>query len=106
MRVSKQEREESIAKLREWIPEGSTVWTILTHVSKSGMSRTIKPVIIENNEPRFPVWHISRALGMPTDKRGESLKIGGCGMDMGFALVYELAQTLYGNGYKLKQAWM
>lgn len=39
MRKADREREEAITKLREWIKPGDTVYTILDHVSSSGMSQ-------------------------------------------------------------------
>ena len=38
------ERDEAIANLREILKPGDTVYTILRHVSKSGMSRVIDAV--------------------------------------------------------------
>jgi hypothetical protein len=38
-------RQEAIAQLREWIKPGDTVYTIVRHVSRSGMQRTIGVVL-------------------------------------------------------------
>jgi hypothetical protein len=32
--------------------------------------------------------------------------VQGCGMDMGFHVVYSLSQTLFNDGYALKQRWL
>jgi hypothetical protein len=40
------------------------------------------------------------------DKKRESIKIGGCGMDMGFALVYDIGQAIHGNGYHFNHRWL
>lgn len=117
------ERDEAIAKLREWIKPGDTVYTILDHVSSSGMSRAIRVVLpyvagkdlqtCEASE-RGPVNHkdlsvdfihpnyaIGKALDLRHWKRNgreqDALVIGGCGMDMGYHLVYTLARVLYPN---------
>lgn len=51
--------------------------------------------------PRVSFLHpnhaIGVALGLRQAKRGDGLIVGGCGMDMGFHLVYELSAMLYGG---------
>lgn len=94
------DKAEAVAKLRDLLPPGSTVYTILRHVSRSGMSRSISAVAIREDGG---VWEldglVSRALGMTLDRNRGGVKMGGCGMDMGFALVYDLAYTLYPKGF-------
>jgi hypothetical protein len=105
-RVSKTERAEAQAKLREWLKPGDTVHTTLRHVSRSGMQRTIELVIcaprIEHDETRtvpYAIgWAVARALDRRFDRDRGGVKIGGCGMDMGFALVYELGRALWPDG--------
>ena len=102
MKVSKQERDESIAKLREWIKAGDTVYTILRHVSKSGMQREIGVVINlakqSQGGPLHPNYSISRALGYRLGKR-DGVVVDGCGMDMGFEIVYNLSRVLHPDGF-------
>lgn len=103
--AEKQERENARAKLREWLKPGDTVWCILRHVSRSGMQRTIEPVIIEDDgrgngpEPREIGWAVARALGLPFDRDRGGVKVGGAGMDMGAHLVYELSRALWPDGF-------
>lgn len=109
---TKQEVAEAIEKLREWFPKGSTVFTILEHVSKSGMSRDIRvvmPCVRDDKQIDFmhPNHSIALALGWSRSKRPhEGIRIGGCGMDMGFHLVYSLSSVLYGDGYALNHRWL
>lgn len=104
---SKSDRAEAIARLREWIKPGDTVYTILESVSRSGMSRAIRVLIptidgIRDGQGRgtatvdfiHPNHAVSVALNLRRAK-SEGVIMGGCGMDMGFALVYELSHTLY-----------
>lgn len=97
-KAEKAERAEAIEKIREWFPAGSTVYTILRHVSRSGMQRSISVLV---NDPEGP-WDasglVAKALGMTWDRDRGGIKIGGCGMDMGFSLVYDLGMTLFPNG--------
>lgn len=93
-------RQESIEWLRDVLKPGDTVYCVLRHVSRSGMMRHIDFYQLCNGkaEPRWLSWHIARALDMRTAEPMGSLKVGGCGMDMGFHVVYNLAATLYRGG--------
>lgn len=112
--------EDEINRLKAWIEENNyTVYTILRHVSQSGMLREISVVIpifesIENGEPAqvrqfvHPSYTIAALLGRKyTEKHGHNAVVcHGCGMDMGFDLVYNLSSALYGDGYKIRQEWI
>lgn len=95
------ERDEAIGKLRKWLKPGDTVYTILRHVSRSGMSRSIGVVLLkgrkQNSMDLHPNYLVAKALGYRQGK-GDGVVMGGCGMDMGFALVYNLGRTLWPNG--------
>lgn len=69
------------------------------------MSRAIRVVLLGHEDGKtfatHPNWAVGKALGLRHWKRQgheqDALVIGGCGMDMGFHLVYTLSQTLYGG---------
>lgn len=86
-------------RLRELCPPGTTVYTVLRHVSASGMSRDIAVYVMDDGEPRWITWTVAQACGMRWNDAAEAIRIGGAGMDMGFALVYDLSHTLYPNGF-------
>lgn len=113
------ERSDAITRLREWIKPGDTVYTILDHVSASGMSRAIR-VVLPVARPAMSSIHLpaewkaevdfihpNHAVGLALNLRHwkrngrklDALVVGGCGMDMGFHLVYNLSSVLYGSGY-------
>lgn len=105
-----QEARESLAKL---VSRGDTVYTILRHVSRSGMSRSISMFVIKDGEPVELDYWASRLLGNRFDQDNGGLKIGGAGMDMGFALVYNLSVAMFCPGkydhnsaYSLKHRWL
>lgn len=92
-----------------------TVYTILKHVSSSGMMRVIDVYIIRDNIPLRLSWSVSEAIGMTYNKKHEGVQIGGCGMDMGFAIVNDLSITLFtpkgerynhDAAYKLSHRWI
>ena len=71
------ERSEAIERLKQYLPPGSELLTLVTHVARSGMSRRIRCFAID-----------SKDLG---------LVVGGCGMDMGFHLAHSLSYSLHGR---------
>jgi len=97
-KYSKTEIREALGHLREILKPGDTVYTKLIHVSRSGMYRVIDLLIIKNNEP---IWlsHYAAKLLEGYDERHKGCKAGGCGMDMGFHLVYNLGRVLWPDGF-------
>jgi hypothetical protein len=106
------EQNEAKERLLGWIKRGDTVYTICDHVSRSGMMRHIRlvvPLIGDDGKIHFvhPNFATATVLGYSQVKKGNAaLKVGGCGMDMGFSVVYALAQTLFGDGYALNHEWL
>lgn len=94
------EQEEARATLREMFPPGSTVYTVLRHVSRSGMSRSISVLHSDDAGNISDVsWAVARATESKFDRDRGGVKVGGCGMDMGFAVVYDLSWSLYRDGF-------
>lgn len=104
--------------LEYYVNEGDTVYTVLRSVSSSGMSRTISLKVARNGKILDLTYFASVVLGWPlVEKNGSrALRVGGCGMDMGFHTVYTLARVLFRDkyegqpdavdaGYSLSQAW-
>lgn len=99
-------RADILANLREMMPPGSTVYTILRHKSANGMSRRISVIVIEDGEIRQPDYMAAEALGLRMHPTQEGIVVKGCGMDMGFHLVHSLSSALYGDGFALKHRWL
>ena len=99
MKYTKAEQEAARVTLRELLPPGSTVHTTVRHVARSGMSRSISCYVIRDNNPRWLDRLICKATGYTFDEKREAVKIGGCGMDMGFAIVYDVGWALYPQGF-------
>ena len=104
--------------LAHYVNEGDTVYTVLRAVSSSGMSRTISLKVARDGKILDLTYFASVVLGWPlVEKNGSrALRVGGCGMDMGFHTVYTLARVLFRDkyegqpdktdaGYSLSQAW-
>jgi hypothetical protein len=122
---------EDITRLKAWIEANDfRVYTVIRSVSRSGMSREISVVIpiishgrtqdydatilktpIPDHVASFvhPSYTVAGILGWRySEKNGHNAVIvSGCGMDMGFHLIYSLSSALYdGDGYKIKQEWI
>lgn len=98
MKSRDQEVADATATLRSLVQPGQTVYTVLRHVSKSGMSREISPLVMTSDGPLDLTQYTATALGLKHGKR-DGVVMGGCGMDLGFHLVYLLSRRLYGGGY-------
>lgn len=118
------EKAEAIATLRKMLKPGQTIYFVVTHVSKSGMSRSIefyiptwetsseyvhhgsatdRPMSTERRIVRRmaidKITHLfSRVLGYRIDQRNGGIVVGGCGMDMGFHCVYNVGRMLWPKG--------
>lgn len=103
MRLTKKQKtirkQEALQYLRLLLKPGDTVWTILRHVSKSGMSRRIDLCVMRDNEPRLITRSVADVLGCRHDMDKQGLTVGGCGMDMGFHMVYNLSRSLWPTGF-------
>jgi hypothetical protein len=90
------------------------VLTLNRHVSSSGMSRDISVFYVKDNQILNITYSVAKAMGWKLVERNGSraIKVGGCGMDMGFHLVYTLSTVLYRGsiesdpGYHLNQSWL
>lgn len=97
---------DAIDKLRGYCPVGATVFTVLRgEVSRSGMTRHISPVVVIEGDVYHLDHLVARALGR-RGENGEGVKCSGAGMDMGFELVYSIAQAIHGDGYALTHRWI
>mgnify|MGYP003515550123 FL=1 len=88
-------KDEAIASLKELIEPGDTVYTKLIHRSKSGMYRAVDVYVIKDNVPLRLSWSVALATESGYDTRHEGVRAGGCGLDVGFALVYALSCALF-----------
>jgi hypothetical protein len=96
-------REQTAAELRKWIKPGTTIYTKLESVSGSGMSRRISLYAVMPAKKGEPA-HIANITGQAATVMRESVSdkggitVTGCGMDMGFHLVYSLGASLWPKG--------
>lgn len=100
MKAKEKEAAEALERLREWVKPGDTIWCVLRSVSRSGMSRVIDFQKFEADGRHLSLgWNIAKALDMGYDRSREGVKVTGCGMDMGWHVVSNLAYALYPKGF-------
>lgn len=99
-------------KKREMYKDGEksmvpVLYTIIRHVARSGMQRSIDVISISEDGEVYNISYLVKtALDMQIDQKNGGVKMGGCGMDMGFALVDHLSYKLYNRGYAIHQEWL
>ena len=99
MKYTKQEIEQAREYLHGYIKPGDKVYTILRQVSRSGMSRHIS-VLVKSDEGMHEVTHlVAKVLGERRNNDDGGLVVSGCGMDMGFEVVYRLGFALWPTGF-------
>jgi hypothetical protein len=104
--------------LAHYVSEGSTVYTVLRSVSSSGMSRTLSLKVAKDGKILDLTYYAGIVLDWPIVEVNGSraLRVGGCGMDMGFHTVYTLFRPVFYSvkrarkmhcdaGYALNHAW-
>ena len=122
--TKKQQKEEdyNYAKkqlLEYFVKEGDTVYTVLRSVSSSGMSRTMSLKVSKDGKILDLTYYASVVLDyrLVEVNGSRAIRVGGCGMDMGFHVVYSLSRVLFRDkyegqpdavdaGYSLSQAWL
>lgn len=112
MKTTKLEQSDAIERLKSWVMPGDTIYCVLAHKSASGMRRVIRFYKIEasaktgKSETSDLSWNIAKALEYGYDEKKEGVIVNGCGMDMGFHVVYSLSDKLFADGYQLKSSWL
>ena len=121
-------RLQEITGLKKWIKPGTTIYTKLESVSASGMSRRISVYAVRPASKGLPasianITHaVAEVIGYTVSDKG-GIVASGCGMDMGFAIVYALGRGMWpkgtpkphgarngapdkDGGYALKHSWL
>ena len=89
-----------------------TAYTNLKWVSNTGMSRDMKVLAVKDNQLLDITYYVGKLdIGTLKERNGQRvIRVGGCGMDMGFHVVYTLSAVLYGyqerGAYKVNQEWI
>lgn len=98
--------QEAEERLRTLVQPGDTLYTVLRHVSRSGMSRRLHVYVVRAGEMRLLTPAVAALLGLREDIADGAIVMRGSGMDFGAALVRDLSAALYGDPYSLSQRWL
>lgn len=94
-------KEIALSRLKKFLKPGATIYHTVKKVSSNGMSRQISFYIVNKGKIRTINWELSHILDYKRNPDNGALKVGGCGMDMGFSVVYSTGRKLFPNGFKL-----
>lgn len=110
--INKEDQGYAIERLTDhYLAPNDTVYTLVRHVSASGMSRDISLFVAQGGEIIDVTYYAAHAIGWRLVERNgrRAIRVQGAGMDMSFHTVYTLASVLYRGavegdaGYALKQ---
>ena len=99
----KAEAAHNLSNILKDIPT-DTIYTVIRHVSASGMQREISVKMIDAGRIIHLDYLVSTATGRKLGKHG-GIVMKGCGMDMGFALVDGI-NHLFSPSKKFRQEWI
>ena len=110
--INKEDQGYAIERLTDhYLAPNDRVYTLIRHVSSSGMSRDISLFVAQGGEIIDITYYAAHAIGWRLVERNgrRAIRAQGAGMDMGFHLVYTLSSVLYRGavegdaGYALRQ---
>ena len=104
--MTKAIKEEAIQELSNILKDipTDTIYTVIRHVSASGMQREISVKMIDAGRIIHLDYLVSTATGKKLGKHG-GIVMKGCGMDMGFALVDGI-NHMFSPSKKFRQEWI
>lgn len=93
---------DTIQTIKEQVRKGNRIiYTNLRSVSRSGMMRKIDVYMMIDNQPLYLNALIEDIGLYKRDRQTWALKVPGCGMDMGFSVVYNLSSFLYSDAEEI-----
>lgn len=78
------------------------IYVAVHRVTSSGMTRYMSAYMVYQNQIVNLNYLIQR-LGVARWNNDHELIMGGCGMDMGFALVYAFSHRLFPSGFRYRK---
>ena len=98
MNPKDQEKSEALKKLKTYLKPQSVVYTVLRHCSRSGMQRSIDLFTIHKGNTVCLSYWAAKLMESRINRERGGIVTRGCGMDMGFHLVYELGYRIWPRG--------
>jgi hypothetical protein len=80
------------------LPKDATIYTIIRHVSKSGMTRVIDAMVIVDDTPLY-LRGVAEEIGLKLDRKHDGITVKGVGMDMAWYLVSRFSKAIHDDEY-------
>ena len=100
------ERDDSIEKIRELVPQGTTIYVLLRHKNRIGTCRWLEFYVVSDHELKRITWDVAQVIEGTYCRRLDALRVTGAGLDSGFSSVDTLSRVLFGTGRSLKHQWL
>lgn len=102
-KTQKAAQAEAREDLRTWLKPGQTVYCVLRHRARSGLSTVIDLKVVDGSGELYSIGYSAAvAMGDRYDHGRGGIKVGArvmdMGLDLGFALVYNLGSVLWPKG--------
>lgn len=97
--MEKETAKEFLIKL---LSKKNTIYSLVRHISKSGMCREIDFFCCENNDLVRITYEISKVLKSKIGKTG-GIRIKGCNTDLTIGLINELSMSLFDKSFSLRR---
>ena len=102
----KKDKKRAIRNLKIVLTTNKKIYMAVSHISKTGLSRTVKLKAIYKNNLVSLDYAASLLLDEKFDPKNGGVIIKGHGMDIGDNLIARLSSILYGKSDNLKQSWI
>jgi hypothetical protein len=101
--AKKEYADEAVSELGKLLEPGQTIYTAVVNASSSGMSRHIKTYIAAKDYNGIDAIRditrlVANAIGYKISDKSGGMIVSGCGMDMGFHVIYSLGRAMYPGG--------
>ena len=94
--------------VERYAPKGTRITAVVSHVSKSGMSRRIRFFVpVQRQDGTLFISELTYAFAILTDNavkddgNGYGVHVSGCGMDMRFHVISSVSRALYRDDYAI-----
>ena len=106
MRHTKEDKLLANETLFRILEKHEKIYCSVKHVANSGMSRHIAFYVADGDKILTITRLIGVILDLPYRERTGGLFISGCGMDMGFHIVYNLGLVMFEDGYRFRNVFI
>jgi hypothetical protein len=85
-------------EIRKYVRPHTVVYTVLRRVNLFGTARWMDVFVMHRNRPLRLTYYVATLLDYQQSAKDCSMYVKGCGMDMGWHVVYSLGCALWPKG--------